>query len=203
MKQLLRMIHRALVWLGVTAIYGLGCLCYDRKYLVGENFNRWHFSYGWQWILKYWFGQKILGKNRHVPWPVPPYVAIGVPENICFHPDDMRNFHTIGSYFQGIGAKVIIGKGCRIAAGTGFITANHDYADITKNASGREIVLGDSCWVGMNAVLLPGVHLGPHTMVGAGSVVTKSFPEGYCVVAGNPARVIKTLDHINMDQSYG
>lgn len=36
--------------------------------------------------------------------------------------------------------------------------------------------------------------LGDHTIVGAGAVVTKSFPEGYCIVAGNPAKVVKYLD---------
>ena len=46
----------------------------------------------------------------------------------------------------------------------------------------------------MNSVILPGVTLGPHTIVGAGSVVTHSFPDGYCVIAGNPARLIRTLD---------
>ena len=46
----------------------------------------------------------------------------------------------------------------------------------------------------MNAVILPGVTLGDFTVVGAGSVVTKSFPEGYCVIAGNPAKQIKTLE---------
>lgn len=45
----------------------------------------------------------------------------------------------------------------------------------------------------MNAVILPGVKLGDHTVVGAGSVVTKSFEEGYCVVAGNPGRQIRRL----------
>lgn len=45
----------------------------------------------------------------------------------------------------------------------------------------------------MNSVVLPGVSLGPHTVVGAGSVVTKSFPDGYCVVAGNPAKIIRRL----------
>jgi len=46
----------------------------------------------------------------------------------------------------------------------------------------------------MNAVILPGVVLGDFTIVGAGAIVTKSFPEGYCVIAGNPAKVIRQLD---------
>jgi acetyltransferase-like isoleucine patch superfamily enzyme len=46
----------------------------------------------------------------------------------------------------------------------------------------------------MNAVILPGVTLGENTIVGAGAIVTKSFPEGWCVLAGNPARVIRKLD---------
>ena len=44
----------------------------------------------------------------------------------------------------------------------------------------------------MNAVV--GVTLGDHTVVGAGAVVTKSFPQGYCVIAGVPAKVVKVLD---------
>ena len=46
----------------------------------------------------------------------------------------------------------------------------------------------------MNSIILPNVTLGDFTIVGAGSVVTKSFPEGYCVIAGNPAKIIKQLD---------
>lgn len=48
--------------------------------------------------------------------------------------------------------------------------------------------------MGMNSMILPGVVLGPHTVVGAGSVVTKSFPNGYCVIAGVPAKLVKTID---------
>ena len=110
-----------------------------------------------------------------------------------FDPDDMQNFHTTGNYFQGIGAKIRIGKGSMIAAGTGFITANHDLSDIHANVPGKEIILGEACWIGMNAMILPGVCLGPHTVVGAGAVVTHSFPEGHCVLAGNPARKIREL----------
>lgn len=46
----------------------------------------------------------------------------------------------------------------------------------------------------MNVVILPGVVLGTRTIVGAGSIVTKSFPDGYCILAGNPAKIIKNLD---------
>lgn len=195
MKQVLRKIRRPFVWLFIKLVYGLGCLCYDKKYLTGQNFNRRHFSIGWQWILRYWFGQKIMGKNGHVPWPVPPYVAIGNPQNIHFDPDDMRIFQGAGCYFQGIDGEIFLGKGCWIAPGTGFITSNHDFSDLSKSQPGRDIVLGDHCWIAMNAVILPGVHLGPHTIVGAGAIVTKSFPEGWCVIAGNPAKKIRELPH--------
>lgn len=58
----------------------------------------------------------------------------------------------------------------------------------------REVRIGDYCWIGMNVVILPGVVLGTRTIVGAGSIVTKSFPDGYCILAGNPAKIIKNLD---------
>lgn len=50
----------------------------------------------------------------------------------------------------------------------------------------------------MNAVILPNVILGDHTIVAANSVVTKSFPDGYSVLAGSPARIIKALNREDM-----
>jgi acetyltransferase-like isoleucine patch superfamily enzyme len=47
--------------------------------------------------------------------------------------------------------------------------------------------------------VLPGVQLGDFTIVGAGAVVTKSFPEGYYVIAGNPARIVKSLNKAECD----
>ena len=184
---------RLIVRCVVTLVYGLGCLCYDKKYLTGRYFDRNHFTVGWKWILQYWFGQKIMRKNAHVPWPVPPHVIISVPQNIVFDSDNMDMFHTTGNFFQGIDGKVIFGKGCEIAAGTAFVTANHDFQNIHKSQPGKDIVLGEDCVVSMNAVVLPGVELGPHTIVGAGAVVTKSFPEGYCVIAGTPAKKLRDL----------
>jgi len=50
--------------------------------------------------------------------------------------------------------------------------------------------LGERCWIGMNSIILPGVRLGDGTIVGAGSVVTHSFPGGQVMIAGNPAKII-------------
>jgi acetyltransferase-like isoleucine patch superfamily enzyme len=46
----------------------------------------------------------------------------------------------------------------------------------------------------MGAIILPGVVLGDYTIVAAGAIVSKSFPDGYCVIGGNPAKIIKKLD---------
>ncbi len=51
--------------------------------------------------------------------------------------------------------------------------------------------VGDNCFVGGNSLILPGVRIGDNCVVGAGSVVTKSVPAN-CVVAGNPARILKS-----------
>jgi acetyltransferase-like isoleucine patch superfamily enzyme len=75
---------------------------------------------------------------------------------------------------------------------------NHDltypfqdrYASLT--AFGR-IVIEDNCQIGVGATILPGVTIGPNAIVGACSVVTKDVPPN-TVVAGNPARVIATLE---------
>lgn len=75
----------------------------------------------------------------------------------------------------------------------GIITQNHDPQNPNKHLPAKEVVIGDNCWIGMNAVILPGVHLGDHITVDAGAVVTHSF-EGNCVIAGNPARIIKKFD---------
>ena len=53
-----------------------------------------------------------------------------------------------------------------------------------------EIVVEDDCWIGANAVVTAGVHIGKHAVVAAASVVTKNV-EPFTVVAGNPAKPIK------------
>jgi acetyltransferase-like isoleucine patch superfamily enzyme len=98
-----------------------------------------------------------------------------------------------GGYFQGAG-EIYIGDYVQFGPNVSLISSNHDLYDQYKPEEGFPIVIDNYCWIGINSVILPGVSLGPRTIVGAGSVVTKSFSEGYCVVAGVPAKKIKDLD---------
>lgn len=97
-----------------------------------------------------------------------------------------------GTYIQGK-ASVYFGNYVQLGPNVGVLTSNHDLYDQRKS-NDKKIIIGDYSWVGMNSVILPGVQLGTRTIVAAGSVVTKSFSEGYCVVAGSPAKIIKYLD---------
>jgi hypothetical protein len=166
---------------------------YSRKYLCGKFFDT--SSIGFKWVLKCWFAQKIQGINKQIPWPVSPgNTVVGPKENIEFCIDNLDNFQGTGVYFQCFAAKIHMGKDVLIANNVGLITANHDFSNVQGHMPGKDIFIGDNCWIGMNAVILPGVVLGKNTIVGAGSVVTKSFPEGNRVVAGNPAKCIRIIE---------
>lgn len=172
----------------------IGLCFYNRKYLKGKEFSSYKYTSGWRWVMENFVIQKILGYQRHIPYPVSFRMQVMNWENIHFHVDDLSNFQKSGSYFQAASdAHIYIGHGTYIAANVGLITANHDLNNLSKAAPGKDIVIGENCWIGMNSVLLPGVTLGAHTVVGAGSIVTKSFPEGNCVIAGNPAKLLKNI----------
>ncbi len=68
------------------------------------------------------------------------------------------------------------------------IILSHDYASRRHAA---KTVIGSRCFIGCGSIIMPNVTIGDHTIVAAGSVVTKDVPS-HCIVAGNPARVIKT-----------
>lgn len=141
--------------------------------------------------LNTWLLQKIFGFNRNVYWGVHftskvvqfKSIIVGEYTNPGIEP---------GCYIQGIGG-IRFGSYTNIAANCVFVSANHDLYD-ARNHIGKPISIGSYCWFGANCVVLPGVEIGDFTIVGAGSVVTNSFLDGYCVIAGNPARIIKHLD---------
>jgi acetyltransferase-like isoleucine patch superfamily enzyme len=144
--------------------------------------------------FKHWFLHEVLGINRDVYWPVDPTSRVNGVKNIYAGVDTAPGYSP-GCYIQAIG-KVYIGDYTQIAPNVGIISANHNLYDSRKHEV-EEVRLGKYCWVGMNAVILPGVILGDFTIVGACSLVSKSFPEGYCVIGGNPAKIIKYLDKEN------
>ena len=57
----------------------------------------------------------------------------------------------------------------------------------------KDVAIGDGVWIGQRAIVLPGVTIGAHSIIGAGSVVTHSVPP-YSMAAGNPATIIKRWD---------
>lgn len=164
---------------------------FDKKYLKGKYFEE--NNLGWVWAWKAVIFQKVFRVNSHIPWPVTHASVYGDYKKIKFHIEDINNFQSIGCYFQTMGGEITIGKGSLIAPNVGIITANHDAKNLSEHTKGADVVIGDNCWIGMNSILLPGVVLGDYTIVGAGSVVTKSFEEGHQVIAGNPAKVVKKL----------
>lgn len=87
---------------------------------------------------------------------------------------------------------ITIEDNAMIAANVQLISNNHDPYDLWI-LSCKPVLIKESAWIGAGATILPGVCVGKHAIVGAGSVVTKDVPD-YAVAVGNPARVIKMLD---------
>lgn len=140
--------------------------------------------------IKAIFFQKILRINGHVPWPVHVTSTIKAPKNI-----------DRGSRCPGLSARchidgrngIILANNVWIGPNVAIISMNHDVEDYHQYEEAPPIRIGENCWIGAHAVVLPGVELGPHTVVAAGAVVTCHFPEGDQVLAGVPARVVRKL----------
>ena len=93
---------------------------------------------------------------------------------------------------------VTIGNSVIFAQNVVMSGLNHSYEDISLPISKQKeitspITIEDECWIGANAVITAGVTIGKHSVIAAGSVVTKNIP-AYSVAVGNPARVIKQYD---------
>lgn len=143
--------------------------------------------------FKHWFRQFFFHKQyRFVYWPIHPSSEVSYFKKILIGVDTCPGYMP-GCYIHGVNG-IIIGDYTQISSNVGIQSGNHDIHDLRKQIVGKPIKIGSYCWIGMNAMILAEVELGDFTIVGAGAVVTKSFPEGYCVIAGNPAKKIRDLD---------
>ena len=92
-----------------------------------------------------------------------------------------------------------IGKHCLLGPRVQIYTVNHPLDPrLRRNGvygQSKDVTIGDDAWIGGGAIICPGVTLGNNVIVGAGSVVTKSFGDNV-VIAGNPARIIKENQYV-------
>ena len=137
---------------------------------------------------------EFMGRILDKPLPksttvLPPfYIDYGKPVTIgedCFIQQCCTFFGRCG---------ITLGNGVFIGPKCNLITINHDVDPENRSATyGRPIVIEDKVWLGINVTVLPGVHIGYGSIVGANSVVTRDVPP-MTIVAGSPAKVIKKIE---------
>ena len=135
-----------------------------------------------------------------------PNIIVG--EYTYFSDTDFESHVT--HHYDFIGDRLIIGKFCQIAAGVNFIMngANHQMNAVStfpfyimegwdqpappmsELPLKGDTVVGNDVWIGQNAVILPGVHIGDGAIIGAMSVVGSDVPP-YTIAAGNPAKPVR------------
>ncbi len=95
--------------------------------------------------------------------------------------------------------RITIGNRCAIGHGVVLIGESHpNWSLLAKHfpMTAGHLDIRDDCWVGVNAVIYPGVTVGPQSVVAPGAVVTRDVPP-YSIVAGVPAKKIKDLPPVN------
>jgi acetyltransferase-like isoleucine patch superfamily enzyme len=136
-------------------------------------------------------GQKLPG------FYIDPDVRISGVENLVIGRNVSLHYWSFISAHGGltIGDDVAIGHGCSILA------TEHSFDDPRNTIKSQPIpfhpvVIGNDVWIGANVTILSGVTIGPRSIVAAGAVVTRSFPEGHAVIGVVPARKIRHLPAI-------
>ncbi|MEX0882152.1 MAG: acyltransferase [Cyclobacteriaceae bacterium] len=107
------------------------------------------------------------------------------------------NNSSIGPYaYIGCSGYIEIGNNVMMSPRVSIYSENHIFEDsqkpmIDQGVKRSYVKVGDDCWIAANVVILPGVTIGQGAVLAAGSIVTRDVPP-FTIVAGNPAKVIKT-----------
>jgi acetyltransferase-like isoleucine patch superfamily enzyme len=94
---------------------------------------------------------------------------------------------------------ISIGDDCRIGDFAGIYDSDHHPLEQSVETRRAPVAIGRNVWIARGAVVLPGVTIGDHAVVGAGAVVTQDVPSR-TLVAGNPARVVR--DDLRADDAW-
>lgn len=143
--------------------------------------------------LRYWIFKAMLAKLGsdsmidyqtyfRYPWKI--RIGHGVWIN--------RGCEFYGSMLAG-NAHITIGDHCALAPCVRVLSATHDYHQLDLPDLAASVTIGKHVWVGAGATILPGVNIGDGAVVAAGSVVTRDVAP-FTIVAGNPARFLKTRE---------
>lgn len=141
--------------------------------------------------FRMWFWQKIMRRNADAYWAVHPTTRVRGGRFTVIGPETSPGW-SVGCEIDGRGG-IYIGDYTQFAPNVRLLSVGDDIANAGP-PDDFSIHIGKYSLLTMNVTVEAGVRLGDFTIVGANSVVTESFPEGYCVIAGNPARLIKRLD---------
>ena len=143
------------------------------------------------YLVRLWWFLKPFRKSHHSTF-LGENVRVSHPENV-----EIGNNVRIGEACRiGCSFEVTIEDNVLFAPNVHISDRDHDYVDITKPINEQPIVskgavrIGEGSWLGLGCQIYSGVTIGKHCVVGGGSIVTHSVPD-FCVVAGNPARIIK------------
>ncbi|PJI89795.1 acyltransferase [Sphingomonas koreensis] len=144
----------------------------------------------WRVLLVNFLFQRIFRINGEAPWSVAFTSRVIQPHNVTIGRNVGKSLAVSGCcYIQAING-IEIGDDTIFSFGVGIVSSNHEPGNLSESVKDAPVRIGMNCWLGKNAIVLPGVELGDGCVVAAGAVVTRSFPPG-TVVAGVPARPIE------------
>ncbi len=145
-------------------------------------------------ILRYHYFKikhgKKLGKNVNISHNVNISRNVIIGDNVTITDSCRLGYH--------LGGKIIISDDVLIGHEVLFINNIHNYKNLSMRVQDqgylpfKDIFIGRGAWIGARVIIMPGVNIGAHAVIGAGSIVTKDIPEK-SVAVGIPAKVIKSI----------